>query len=352
MKILDCKGSGIERGRVHGEEARSLIVDAIGKWTDFTMSALSRRTTIDAYAEELLSRTSLMSRIQESTPDLASEVRGIAEGSDVSFNLIAAYNLMDEQWWYDMGRQQEEPGCSTLAKKLATGVVLAQHMDLPSFMDGSQIVLRIDNGENENLVLSSAGMIGLTGASSAGFGVCVNTLLMLNHDPAGLPVSYALRHALAASDAQEAVARLRKTSHASGQHYAVADNQEVVSMECSAAGAVRLPTAGYSLHTNHPLASSDIEPELNALLEQRGRISFSKERLAVLENSIDAIENTEDVVGLLSSCELAICVKPTEHRSSQTFASVAYEFGRRPVAHFALGLPGNSEWNEIPFIRS
>ena len=56
-------------------------------------------------------------------------------------------------------------------------------------MDGGQTVLRStapDGGQT--VVLTAAGMIGLTGCNSDGLGVCVNTLSMLNHSrrrPAG-----------------------------------------------------------------------------------------------------------------------------------------------------------------------
>lgn len=165
-----------------------MVVEAIDRWAEATLSSLPTNTTIEAYAIEFLSQTSLMATVQELTPDLAEEVRGIAEGSGVPFNLIAAYNLMDEQWWYEFGRK-EEPGCSTFSKRLENGQLLAQHMDLPSYMDGSQLILHVDDGEKESLILSSAGLIGLTGASRAGFGICVNTLLMLNHSSKGLPVA-------------------------------------------------------------------------------------------------------------------------------------------------------------------
>jgi hypothetical protein len=89
------------------------------------------------------------------------EMHGIAEAAGLPRELVAAYNLMDEQWWYDLGRQQAEPGCSLVALHDNGSTVLAQNMDLPSFMDGSQIVLRLSPPDGPRmLLLSSAGLIG------------------------------------------------------------------------------------------------------------------------------------------------------------------------------------------------
>src|SRR5438034_663001 len=74
------------------------------------------------------------------------------------------------------------------------GALLAQNMDLPEVMDGGQTILRSTAPDGtRTVVLTAAGMIGLTGCSSAGVGVCVNTLSMLNHSPDGLPVAFVVR---------------------------------------------------------------------------------------------------------------------------------------------------------------
>src|SRR3712207_3437122 len=64
------------------------------------------------------------------------------------------------------------------------------------------------------LVLSSAGLIGLTGVNSAGMAICVNTLLMLRPNPDGLPVAAVMRHALAQRSVAEAQAVLETVPHA------------------------------------------------------------------------------------------------------------------------------------------
>jgi isopenicillin-N N-acyltransferase like protein len=190
MIVVDCAGEGRARGQAHGESAREAVRAAIGRWAEATS------TPIERYAGAFLETTELLPAIARHCPDLHEELHGIAEGAGLPFALVAAYNLMDEQWWYDAER-----GCSVVGVAHdGARAVLAQNMDLPVFMDRSQLVLRVSGPDQpEALVLSSAGLLGLTGVNAAGVAVCVNTLMMLRHSRRGLPVAAVLRGTPAAS---------------------------------------------------------------------------------------------------------------------------------------------------------
>lgn len=351
MTVIDCFGSGLARGRAHGETARDLVRSAIARWEAATMAG-SRERDILAYAETFLASTGLVAAVERTLPDLAAEMRGIAEGSGIAYPLIAAYNLMDEQWWYDLGRSAAEPGCSTLSVGNAHETLLAQNMDLPAFMDGSQVVLRLRDEDGwESLVLSSAGLIGLTGINRRGFAICVNTLLMLNHDPAGIPVAFAMRGALAAPSAAEAVRFLQTIPHASGQHYAVAERHGVTSLECSAGGAAvsHEPSAGAMIHTNHPLASEDIDAIALGLVEGRGRVANSRMRMRTLEERIGGIATGDDIVAFLSDRSTPVCMVASPTYALQTFASMVFSIADEPSARFCLGQPGKAPWQSVGF---
>jgi hypothetical protein len=144
MIVIECTGDGRSRGRMHGEAARGLIRDGLQRWADATAAAAG--IPITRYVSAFLSDTALLAAIETRLPDLVEEMRGIAEGAGVPFDQVAAYNLMDEQWWYDLERTPNaEPGCSVVAfADQGTGaVLLGQNMDLPAYMDGGQVVLRI-----------------------------------------------------------------------------------------------------------------------------------------------------------------------------------------------------------------
>lgn len=339
--VIDCAGDGRARGRAHGEAARDLVAHAVGRWSEATMAG--RPGTPLDYAVGLLSGTRLLRTLERVTPDLAEEIRGIAEGADQPFPLIAALNLMDEQWWHDLGAAGPEPGCSLVGWRTNDGTVLCQTMDLPAFMDGSQVVLRLapDVGPSA-VVLSSAGMIGLTGVNAAGVAVCVNTLLMLRHDPEGLPVTAVVRGALSHGIASDARRWLTGVPHASGQHYAVAGPDDVTGHECSAGGCapVRADASGALVHTNHPLASDDIDSDALAVLDRTGGTAASHARLERLGARGDV-----DAETLFS--EAPICVRPDARPGAETFGAVRFEVGASATARICPGRPDRTTWAEI-----
>jgi hypothetical protein len=344
--VIDCAGEGRARGRAHGEAAREAVGAALGRWAEATAAASG--TPIERYVEAFLETTELVPALARHCPDLHEELRGIAEGADVPFGLVAAYNLMDEQWWYDAER-----GCSIVGvARDRERVVLAQNMDLPAVMDGSQLVLRVSGPDQpEALILTSAGLLGLTGVNAAGVAVCVNTLMMLRHSRRGLPVAAVFRGALAHGDRDAAVAWLRDAPHASGQHYAVADRRGFVGLECSAGGAAvsSPPGARTLLHTNHPLASTDVDPRLEARLGRQGLIANSERRQGFLAAHAGELDGVGAAKALLEDRSTPICVVPTPGRATITFASVAYTLGDRVTAEFRLGLPETAAWQTLAF---
>ena len=349
--IVECAGDARAIGRAHGEGARALIQAGLERWRD----AVGRSTGIPVskYVPALVGGTGLMATTQRILPDLVTELEGIAEGADADFGEIAAYNLMDEQWWFDAGiAAVGEPGCSVIGARLTdSGTVLAQNMDLPGFMDGSQLMLHIhpDSGPAA-YVLTAAGMVGLTGMNSAGLGVCVNTLLMLNHRADGLPVAAVLRGLLACQSLAEAERFLTSVPHASGQHYALADRTGLRSFECSAAGASASAPAGADrvLHTNHPLASRDLDPAAERQLGQAGRIDNSRARHAFLAGHASQAADAASVRTVLEDRTVPICVTPEPGHYSITFGSVLYLLGDQQAAEYCLGRPDASAWQQVP----
>jgi hypothetical protein len=351
MIVIECTGDGRSRGRMHGEAAKGLIHDGLQRWADATAGAAG--IPITRYVSAFLSDTALLAAIETLLPDLIEEMRGIAEGAGVPFDQVAAFNLMDEQWWYDLEwSPHAEPGCSVVAvAEQGTGtVLLGQNMDLPAYMDGGQVVLRIQApGQPEELVLSAAGLLGLTGVNQAGVGICVNTLLMLRHSRTGLPVTAVIRGALRQEQRSAALTFLQSVPHASGQHYAVGNRDGVVGLECSAAGKTLSPAASEAalIHTNHPLATHEIDPVAEAALERRGSVADSKRRLEFLREQSASIRQAADIKRVLADRSVPICKTPTRDRNSTTFGSVVFELTPSPRAHFCPGLPTSKPWEQL-----
>jgi hypothetical protein len=341
--IVECRGDGRERGRAHGEALRERIHGLLERWDAGAAARLGRPP--HTLVSGLVATTGFVAAIERHTPDLLDEVRGIAEGAGVAFDRILALNLMDEEWWFTAPSEPRD-ACTLIAVGPAQGrpTVLAQNMDLPELMDGAQAILRYDDGAGDGgAVLTAAGMIGLTGVSSAGLGVCVNTLAMLNHSRAGLPVAFVMRGALAAGSVAGAAGFLARVPHASGQHYALADPAGVAGYECSAAGAVRADDGGGRFcHTNHPLASVDLDPAVPA----DGR-EDSHTRLSAIESVADDVATGADCERALADREAPLCVLPEPGRPWLTFGSIWAELGDTPRVRIAPGPPDRTPWVDV-----
>jgi isopenicillin-N N-acyltransferase like protein len=341
-RAIECSGDSRTRGRAHGEALRVAIADTLERWAEYTARATGLHPA--AYIEGLLAATDFVPAIAHHTPGLLEEVRGIAEGAGVAFDTMLAHNLMDEQWWHhhEGGAGQ---ACSLVSVPAGPDrpAMLAQNMDLPDWTDGAQAVVHHRGPDGlDTVVLTAAGMIGLTGLNSAGVGVCVNALSMLRHAADGLPVAFALRGALERPSGAGAAAFLRSVPHASGQHYAVADPEGAVGIECSAGKTVDSASGGRFWHTNHPLRSRDIDP---GAPDPEGT-DDSRTRQRRLEQLAAGLESADDCKRLLSDREAPLCVHPAPERRWLTFGSVVYELETPPRAWVAAGPPDTTAFAE------
>jgi isopenicillin-N N-acyltransferase like protein len=347
-RVLVLEGDAAERGRQHGEALRDEVRAALGRFGHDVETRTGMH--VDRYVARFLADTSFGGAIHAHTPALAEEVAGIAAGADVPHDHLLAYNLLDEEWWYSETLRSK---CSALAVPAREGgtSLVAQTMDLPRHLDGGQVLLRHrEPGGRETAVLAAAGLLGLTGASSDGVGVCVNALGMLRHDGAGLPVAHALRGALQRPTAAAAAAFLRGVTHASGQHYSVVDaSGDAYSLECSAGGAATAAAGDRAFfHANHPLASSDLHPGASGDLQV---LESSRRRQAALEAGGAEVRSRADARRLLADRTAPICAARGDRSDWITFGAVATELGETVTMDVALGPTDETPWLEVELGR-
>lgn len=354
LPIVDCPKAPRARGRAHGEALRGVIAEKIERWQSAIGKSYGQpaRTFLPAF----LSATDFRVATAEFTPDLLEEVQGIAEGAGITEETAFALQLMDEEWWF--GKAKGDGHCSSLAIAPADGqpTLVGQTMDLPRWHDQAQALLRLEGDDEETLVYTSAGMVGLMGVSSRGLGICVNTLSQLATSQRGLPVAFAMRGALAQANVEAAAAFLSRLRHASGQNYQIGDRQGVRTLECSAGGtAVLAVENGRSLHTNHPLASTDA-----ASGAKMDGSSNSRNRLRSLQTDFAGSKpvDLDRIKTALSACRKGGAVSivpkgPANARTklglmkSMTVGAVIYEIGQTVSLSVAAGPPSVEGWKKI-----
>lgn len=352
--VIDAAGSPRAIGRAHGEHARHLIRSGLERWRE-ALAASGKDA--DPLWHALARTAGFRDAVARWTPDLLDEVEGIAEGAGIDPDLVFATNCLDEAWWW----HEKGPGCSTVAVSDRGAVpVVGQNMDLDTWMDTTQVVLRLHHDDGlEQVVLSRAGMVGLCGANSEGLGLVVNTLDQLAVDPRGVPVAFVMRSVLAQRRLDDVRTVLHRLPHASGQAYTVATPEGVLGFECGADVVTEYlnddARPGARWHTNHPLSPVALDaaglrgpdPETGSWEWASGS---SRPRLTRLDHGVGDVATADDLATLLSDSDAGICMYPGRWREDGfTFGSIVVEATVPPRIRVAVGPPDRTPYVDVPF---
>lgn len=357
LRCIELRGNARQRGRIHGETLRPLVVEHLEIWK----TALADDLGVEpgTYVDEFLADTNFMPAIERWAPDLLEELRGIAEGAGTDFRFTFARALSDEEPWYRRERHLAAAGikgCSSVGVDGRPGqpTLIAQNMDMPKCCDGYQVLLHIIDPESPVEVFSFtvAGKISLAGMNSTGLGMCCNTLSQLDYARDGLPEDFVVRGFLSRPSLDEGLRFLRTVKHASGQNFTVAaPGSRAYDLECSAKRVCeyRLPQCDDRVyHTNHPLVNDDqqiyrrVEAQLAEMDRQRLYYGTSYVRLPVLERAF----GESSVAPTMNTIKAALSTHPVcrhgdiEGRYDHyTLGCLIMELADTPRLHIAPGPP-------------
>jgi len=369
--VIELSGTPRERGCYYGEVAKPLISDVVASWRadlgNFGQNSATTNTTDpDAYLNDFFSQTTYLNSIKKWTPDLLEEIKGIAEGSGQSFNNILGLQLMDEEWIFGLRRQLDRPTTKCTAFGIPNqhaGISYAgQNMDIGSWVDGNQVILRMMSSETspEALIFSIAGSIGLNGLNANGLGVTCNTLSQLNASTGGLPVLFIVRSILEKQTIDQAEQFLRSIQHASGQNFILSAQGDMRCFECCGTSVVRYAPKdlkGRVFHSNHPLVNKDI----SAIAElTRARSKNTEARLDSICNRLGDVSQTftlEEIKEALAAHddpENPVSRNTNNEGSSMGFTAGAsiYELSATARLHLAAGPPCETAFEIFDFKSS
>lgn len=366
MPVLELTGTAYERGYTHGYILKKSIAELYSKWKKSIRKETGKDP--DSVISDFLHTSKYQEAIRKWTPDLLEEVRGIAEGSGQSFDDVFAFQLIDEYWGY-LDRLEhgsvDKDHCSAIgiAATKEHSTIVAQNVDIDTFMQGHQVIFHIMGSPNEpeQLIVSSAGFIGFVGVNTAGLGIVINALTDLNNSVDGLPVTFVTRGALKKSPS-EALKFLKKIKHATGQNYIVGTKSRVYNYEASANEVIEFfPTPDPDLvyHTNHSIGNHDVKPWMQEyhrrILTEKNLQSNSLTRynsLAKRLKSTPSTEKTSWVKNILRSKDdprFPICVSYDPNSIAFTFSSVLFVLDETPYMEVTNGSPDVSDYQKIKF---
>jgi predicted choloylglycine hydrolase len=360
---VTLEGTPQERGRTHGQVLKKQIHALVRRWK----ADLADRygLTADAFIQKFVQQTDYLAAMKQWTPDLIEEIRGIAQGADLDFDTLFVLQLIDEYWVNGPGVAREHCSALGIRSRGDQPTIIAQTMDLEGFRNGFQVLLHIKHADRkrEALLLSHAGLIGLTGMNNQSLGVCCNTVSQLAFARSGLPVACVIRGVLEQPTEEAALAFLRRVKHASGQNYIVGGPAKVHDLECSAGKKSRfVPDSGPDVvwHTNHPLVNDDYNPSYRTAVEKNETESWlanSTARLQSLQRRLgkDAAGGGLDLVratlAAKDSAEHPVCRPYKNQKGFFSFASVILVLSPSPEMHVAPGPPDVQAYQRHGFHR-
>jgi hypothetical protein len=327
LPLLDISGRARERGRAHGEALR----DEIGRGLE-----LSRR---HVGPPDPGCSAGYLDAAERWTPAVVEELRGIAEGANLPFETVFAYNLADERRVF--GSMER---CSSLGlRRGADGrPVSGQTMDTPEWLAETRIAIRSYEEENglHTVAFTVAGSPALCGVNESGVSVWCNALYQLASSPAGVPVSCIVRHLLSSPRLAASCEFVAAVPHASGQSYLLGAPDGIAAFECSGGAVVEVRRdGGAAWHTNHPLANAD------RVSTEDGASSLARD--AFIAETLPAAASAEILRAILSDRTVPVCKTGSGGGDGYTLWAIVAEHSAPPVVAATAGPPSGPDWAAV-----
>lgn len=350
--VIDVRGAPFERGRAHGERARTRVERSLSNYAHlFAFCGLS-------WDEAQRRGAGYRALIGEFDPALLEEIEGIARGAGRKSEEILALNVRTEILPSSYLQGVDHGECTAIAVQpgasLTRGTLLAQNWDWVGLQREALVLLRIAEGEAPAcLTLTEAGMLAKIGLNAAGFGVCLNILSSI-HDgrEPGVPVHVLLRALLKRQSVGEAIEFTGRLSFAGSSNVLCADRGgDAASLELAPKGRRVVRGDGATLcHTNHfvDAEASAWQSPLADYLSTVPRLECARRHaVARAAHGIDDLKRLlrDESDGLVSICRRPDPALPEQARI-ESVASVIMELGRG-VMHVAPGVPTLTEYQPV-----
>ncbi|KAF2492284.1 putative acyl-CoA:6-aminopenicillanic-acid-acyltransferase [Lophium mytilinum] len=343
---IDLSGTPREIGLKHGE----LLTTEIRRQIETYDAMFQQTSKLDWPAVREVAKE-YRSTIERLTPDIYTEMVGIADGADLDILDIVALNCRSE---IALGLFSD--GCSSLGWKVAgDGTVLAQNWDWTKRVKPNLVMMSIKQVDKPTIyMVTEAGIVGKIGFNSLSVGTLLNAVRARPTIPSKVPIHVALRVCLNSVSAAAAIAELETLGGvASSQHILIADNDGPIGLEVSPHGSVHLKpdSNGIVVHTNHFIE--------NRLVDERPWLAGSPIRLERMKKLTSELVSSgeapkgdvlrQKVFSDTFNAPQAICCKedpsrPLPTRSSTLFCIVMnFAKGIKPSAELVWGMPGSGD---------
>jgi isopenicillin-N N-acyltransferase like protein len=280
LPVIRAEGTHYEMGYGHGEQCLERIQYMAREGLLREMRRYAKNTDLSLM---LKLANEYEPFIREGAPHLLEEIRGIGDGSRITYQEALMLQCRSELVY----KVKTEPECTSFAlerDRSATGeVIVGQNLDLGAAMEDGAIILCLYPTEGPAIVnWTIAGTVGQIGLNSAGLGRCGNVLIS-DGWRAGLPTTILFRRILEQSSVRAAEAFIAGSYRAKSNNFMLGDETGYVMDLETTANDFRIlqPKDGILTHTNHYLHPDLIPYELFYDVEDSAlRLSRLNELLA------------------------------------------------------------------------
>ncbi len=293
--LIEISGTHREMGCQIGEARRGQIQHSIANAHVLIEQSYSQLELTWAGAQ--IQARKYLPFAEERYPQYVDEMRGIAEGANVSFDDVMALNAMEAVTMDALHLTR----CTSFAvneTRTADGHVLAAHNEdwLPEDEDDVYVIAANPKDEPPFLAMTYGGLLPNVGFNAFGIAQLIDSVYPTD-SRIGIPRLVVARALLAARRISGAIGRALISHRAAGyNHLLVHESGEMYSIEVSARRFEILHgTDGYMVHTNHYLAPTmkEIESEPEELISSRVRY-FRANRL-LRQSSTHSIKSLQAI---------------------------------------------------------
>lgn len=352
LRVLTLEGKPFDRGIQHGRALKDDIHMLVKMWRQDLEKTY--KTDADVFIEDFLDKTNYQDAIQKWTPELWEEMRGIAAGSELDFDTIFAFQLVDEIWV--LGRTVQQEHCTTIGSNKTENnpAVVAQNLDIPPFYHGFQTLLRIKQPDKdmETLIFTFPGFIAANGMNDHSVAVVVNAVQQLENSRDGLPVAFVIRGILQRKSFDDAVDFIKSIKHGAPQNYVIGGLDHVGSFECSTLHVsqfVPFENANFTYHTNHPLQNLHYGVEFEDYLKSKNiSLNDYKHRCVRFEELQELLKDNSTIIDIDL---LKKIFSDREHKinNNGTFGCTIMVLGKHPELHISPGRPDEEAFQIFKF---
>ncbi len=227
IRLVHLVGPAHERGREHGRRVgaqlrsywKELVLDVTTR-SDRPMSEPDLKQWVAARAEPAVALA----------PDLDEEIRGIAEGGGVDYEVALAVNLGEEVNHLAYALGQSTSG----------GYLLAQTWDGPDWTPDPMLYL-VEEEVGRSVFLADPGWVGGVGLNDRGLATVHTGVETIADGTPGMPYSFMARRILQSSSRAVAIRSVVETPATAGCHYTIADGTHVTDVEVAGEAHATLP---------------------------------------------------------------------------------------------------------------